>query len=96
MTETVDEFGQRLAVVAHGEHLVRDGLDGMAFGVGFNGDLKGTLVEAANVDLAFLAEDDGLNAIAGDVIAADLDLGNGVFEPAMYRRASSKSSSQVV
>src|SRR5579883_564425 len=72
--ETIDEFRNGAAVVSHGESSVFHRLSCAAGTEAFYGDIERFLVEMADLDLAALAEDECFDAIAGDVIAADLDL----------------------
>lgn len=72
--ETVYEFGGAGFALAAGEDAAGDGLGCAARAVGFDNDLAGVLVEAADVDLAAVTIDGRLDAIAGDMIARHLDL----------------------
>src|SRR5438552_53222 len=75
-SKAVDELRKRALVVAHAERTVRDWLGAAAAAVGFNHNVKWLLVEAAYVDLSFLAENDRLNTVSGNVIPGHLYLGD--------------------
>ena len=80
--EAVDEFGVSGAAETAGEDATGEGFGGTAAAVDFDQSLVGTLFEMADTDLALVPIDDGFDAIAGDVIAGDLDLsGEIVAEP---------------
>src|SRR5699024_7747023 len=85
--EAIRELGQRPAVIAHLEAAASDRLGGAAPREGRDDDLERCLLEAAYLDLPVLAHDDRLDAIAGDVIAADLHLReHAVLEPDAQER----------
>ena len=73
--EAVDEFGGSGAAEAAGEDAAGERFGGAAAAVDFDENLVGSLFEMADPDLALVAINDGFDAIAGNVIAGDLDLG---------------------
>src|SRR4051812_4453447 len=72
--EAIDEFGQRPAIIAHLEAPVSERFCLSSPAVCFDQNVEGLLIEAAYVNLPFLPEHHRFDTVAGDVIAADLDL----------------------
>src|SRR5260370_16055537 len=86
-SKAVDELRKRALVIAHGERPINNWLAAASAAVSFDDDVKLLLVEAAYVNLSFLAENHSLNTISGYVIPAHLNLGGHLaVEPKIKQR----------
>src|SRR5215469_9012663 len=72
--KAIDELGQRLLVVAHAERTEGKGLFAATAAICLHDNVERFLIEPADLDLAFLSEENCLHAIAGDVVARHLNL----------------------
>src|SRR5260370_1329955 len=81
-SETVDKLRQRPPVVAHGERAAGQRFGAAAAPVSLHHYLEGLLLEAADVNLSLFTENHRFHAVAGDVVAAHLNLrGHLAIEP---------------
>src|SRR5579871_1427203 len=85
--ETIDKFRHCASVVPHRESAPRKRFSAASPCIGLDDDVERALVEMADLDLSFFAEHHGFHPITGDVIAAHLDLGDGlIVKPNMQHR----------
>ena len=73
-TKAVHKLGKGPAIITHLERAFVQRLRDAAWTKALNSHFKWLLIESADLDLTPLAEDERFHSIAGDVIAADLDL----------------------
>lgn len=94
--ETIDELWKRLVIASHFKVLDCQGLLCFSSSISLDHNLKRILLEASNVDQAFLAIDHGFATITRDMITSDLDLAINSSSKSSNIKASSKSSWHVV
>ncbi len=77
--ETIDKFRERSHIVARLERFKRERFRAAAPAIGFDRDAGKLLIEVADVDLPFFAENDSFHAVARHVVAANLDVRQQIF-----------------
>src|SRR3982751_1625594 len=85
-SKTVDELRQLPAIVPHRKSSVRQWFCATASAISLHHHFKRLLLEMTNVNLTLFAKNNSLDAVTGDVITADLDLGDQIaLEPEVQK-----------